>query len=230
MAIVLYLIEKTPWSVGILTALMILLCIYPILHFFKGKRARIAICGVAVLASATFGWKEWPKPSTQQSPPPPSQANASLAVATQLRPSEQINHLPRAAKGRSSGGVIPRVTKSADDDCPPGTGICMIGANNQGSNFETLDSSRGIIVKGSGSSVDNALAITGTPDDYAVSVGKTEEFIAQMSRYLLHRWKSLPTGEQQKKSADMEDLEKRIRAVEGNPKEVAPLLHQFANM
>jgi hypothetical protein len=77
MAIILFLIEKTPLTVIVLLLLMVGLSIYPILHFAKNSLIRgFLILGV-VIATALFGWGVWPvvEASPQKPPPPVQQTN-----------------------------------------------------------------------------------------------------------------------------------------------------------
>jgi hypothetical protein len=61
MAIVLFLIEKTPATISVLLGLMVLLLIYPLLHFFNGKIGRFVMFVVVLLVAVALGWGVWPK-------------------------------------------------------------------------------------------------------------------------------------------------------------------------
>jgi hypothetical protein len=55
MAIILFLVEKTPYTVASLLLLMVGLLIYPALHFFKRKGLRTAIFSTMAIGTAVFG-------------------------------------------------------------------------------------------------------------------------------------------------------------------------------
>jgi hypothetical protein len=61
MAIILFLVEKTPYTVVGLLALMIALSIYPIWHFASTRKTRIIFGVLAVIFAVVFGRIEWPK-------------------------------------------------------------------------------------------------------------------------------------------------------------------------
>lgn len=59
MAIILFLVEKSPAAIVVLLALMLGLVSYPILHFLSGRNARILAALFSVLFAAGLGWREW---------------------------------------------------------------------------------------------------------------------------------------------------------------------------
>jgi hypothetical protein len=61
MAIILFLVEKTPLTVVSLLTLMIALSIFPILHFARSSPIRIALMILAVIGAVALGRFEWPK-------------------------------------------------------------------------------------------------------------------------------------------------------------------------
>jgi hypothetical protein len=61
LAIPLYLVEKTPYSVAGLLTLMVALCVYPILHFAKSRNVRIVLGILLVIGTVILGRVEWPK-------------------------------------------------------------------------------------------------------------------------------------------------------------------------
>lgn len=60
MAIILFLVEKSPLTVVGVLVLMVALSIYPIFHFSKSNTVRgsLALCVIAV--AVFLGWREWP--------------------------------------------------------------------------------------------------------------------------------------------------------------------------
>ena len=81
MAIVLFLVEKTPFTVVGLLLLMVTLSVYPILHFVRRTNFRTAILACVTIGTLVFGWYVWPKSklpngqakSSAQPSTPPSQ-------------------------------------------------------------------------------------------------------------------------------------------------------------
>jgi hypothetical protein len=60
MAIILFLIEKTPTTILCLLSLMVTLLVYPVLHFVKNIRWRTVVFILCGLATLLFGWSVWP--------------------------------------------------------------------------------------------------------------------------------------------------------------------------
>jgi hypothetical protein len=81
-AIVLYLIEKTPVTVVALLTLMAILFIYPIFHFFKSEASRMAALALALIGIVIFGWFSWPA-----NPHEPAAGNPTPS-APQIRPDD----------------------------------------------------------------------------------------------------------------------------------------------
>jgi hypothetical protein len=71
MALVLFLVEKTPLTVGIVVACIAGLLIYPILHLVSSTGARIVVIEAMLVLVCLFGWSVWPKKNqiAQNSPP-----------------------------------------------------------------------------------------------------------------------------------------------------------------
>ena len=83
-AIILFLVEKTPAMVALLLVLLTLSLIYPVLHFFKRSRARVfCFSGVGLLV-AVLGVFVWPHPKKNASLIP----SAGPAVAPAPLPSD----------------------------------------------------------------------------------------------------------------------------------------------
>jgi len=60
MAIILFLVEKTPLTVILLLSLMVALAIYPILHFAKRIGVRIAAFSLFLIGTLLLGWSVMP--------------------------------------------------------------------------------------------------------------------------------------------------------------------------
>jgi hypothetical protein len=61
MTIILFLIEKTPWTAAILLLLMTGLLVYPVLHFVTRQKVRGMVFACLIIATALLGWMVWPK-------------------------------------------------------------------------------------------------------------------------------------------------------------------------
>ncbi len=96
MAIILFLVEKTPWVVGGLLPLMIGLCIYPIVHVTKSRFLRTTLLIVAVLATFVFGWKEWPKARLV------SQNTSGTSASIDSKPDQDQNKVPSTAESSTA--------------------------------------------------------------------------------------------------------------------------------
>jgi hypothetical protein len=127
MAIILFLVEKTPGTVLGLLAAMFLLLIYPILHFAKSGVVRIGLLLFAVVGTIYFGWLVWP---SKHQPPAEQTASNAPKSSSQGVPSESKNEAPP-----STAKPDPKTKKIAkskptppSQDCP--NGICIGGDNN----------------------------------------------------------------------------------------------------
>lgn len=70
LALILFLVDKTPITVGVMIASIVALLIYPIIHFFSSRMPRIAATAVMFALVCLFGWGVWPKKSQPQPSPP----------------------------------------------------------------------------------------------------------------------------------------------------------------
>jgi len=61
MAIVLFFVEKTRWSIVLLLCVMVLCSIYPIFHFLKKRFARVVVFALFMITTMLFGYQQWPK-------------------------------------------------------------------------------------------------------------------------------------------------------------------------
>jgi hypothetical protein len=114
LAIVLFLVEKTPLTVAILLLLLLAFSVYPILHFVRRRRNRWTAFALIFLAVVCFGWKTWPRKinltdSTVISGQPSSQnvapaiaVNPSPTVAASIKP-EDKSHQPKAPSSKQRG-------------------------------------------------------------------------------------------------------------------------------
>lgn len=74
-ALILFLAEKTPLTVGVMVAGIAALLIYPIIHFAPSWKTRIPVLIVMLALVGIFGWRSWPKieaPSQPASIPAPT--------------------------------------------------------------------------------------------------------------------------------------------------------------
>src|SRR6478672_13506587 len=61
MALVLYLVEKTPLSISMALAIMFVLLVYPILHYCHKTPTRVLVLIFVALATVALGYATWPK-------------------------------------------------------------------------------------------------------------------------------------------------------------------------
>jgi len=64
LAIILFLTEKSPVVVVLMLVLMVLLCVYPILHFVGSSRLGGLLFLRTFIAAVFLGWGVWPKKLT----------------------------------------------------------------------------------------------------------------------------------------------------------------------
>jgi hypothetical protein len=137
MAIALFLVEKTPYTVASLLLLIVGLLIYPVLHFCKRKLARICVFSIVVIGTAGFGWAVWPSPKpsegtnqgqpTQKQPNTTSQNTIPTQSTTQAAKEEST---PSSAVPKSKPTSSPLPTQSSVS-CAPGA-ICGISSGQTG--------------------------------------------------------------------------------------------------
>ena len=146
MAIVLYLIEKTPVIVSFLLVLMIFLCIYPVFHFFKQFSRRLLALILVLICTGLLGWHSWPrmpdnskKDATQQGPILSPAATKAIAqemakavprqhdVEKQLAPEQQKTQA-RVAISKKKSPIKSSDPVPPSQSCP--NGICIGGDNN----------------------------------------------------------------------------------------------------
>ena len=132
MAVILFLIEKTPLTVALSLVAMLGLAIYPILHFFRKLIIRLAVF-VAMLGIATLiGWQAWPiKSKSLGEVAAPSQVTPPSASQNPLA-TPKDNPAPIAkprAKSPPSQPVPPKPSMS--QECAPGA-VCAQSSGQQG--------------------------------------------------------------------------------------------------
>jgi hypothetical protein len=88
LAIVLFLVEKTQFTVVFFLMLMGLLLIYPVLHFFKGGIGRIVLSTIVFIGTFMLGWRVWPrnKMVTGENSKPLAQDTAALTPQSSAPP------------------------------------------------------------------------------------------------------------------------------------------------
>lgn len=114
-------------------------------------------------------------------------------------------------------------------DCPPGTAICVLGKDGTVSNVTATGFQNGLVDKGENDNFINILALAGKVSYYASSSTNTEEFIASWQAYHNKAWASLSQSDKEARLQKQTRIEARIRAVEGDPKAVEPLLFELMN-
>jgi hypothetical protein len=99
MALVLFWIDKTPWTAGFCIAAIAALMVYPVIHFVSHAVARIVVFIVLAVFLAVFGWSIWPKsryakPAMAATSPLPSQSQS----VEQQQPSDSQQAKPEKPK------------------------------------------------------------------------------------------------------------------------------------
>lgn len=134
MAIILFLVEKTPFTVVSLLVLMVALSVYPILHLVRRTNFRITVLAFMIIGTLVFGWYVWPrsklpidqaKSSIQSAAPPASQtAEQSPSQSSSPAPTQPLPAKPKLVhRPRASHAII---QQSSTGDCSPN----MIGSGN----------------------------------------------------------------------------------------------------
>jgi hypothetical protein len=138
MAIVLFLVEKTPFWVVTLLVLMLALSVYPILHFVRLRPLRV-ICLIAAFAvSVGIGWTVWPKVKTSATTaevPPKNTVKETIGATDEV---DVVVHHPtetgvavKVERKQSQGkkGKTPQ-SATVNQDC--GGGNCAISLGQRG--------------------------------------------------------------------------------------------------
>jgi hypothetical protein len=79
-ALILFIAEKTPLTVGLMIAGITGLFVFPINHFIRQLRWRIRAFAIMLILVVIFGWKSWPKKYVQPAPPPLLTASPSPII------------------------------------------------------------------------------------------------------------------------------------------------------
>jgi hypothetical protein len=131
MAIILFLVAKTPAIVVLLLIVMVGLAVYPILHFFQRGALRIVAAIVVLGVTALLGWHAWP--SKNPSNPPFVEVPATFVTpsATQS-PSVPANPSPSpTAKAKPSHSKAAPLQPPMSQECAPGAS-CAQSSGQQG--------------------------------------------------------------------------------------------------
>jgi hypothetical protein len=98
MALALVWMDKTPLGAGITIGCMSALIVYPVLHFVRSPKARVAALVFSWVAIGVFGWLIWPHHATLEAP-----------VATAKPPQQAPQPIPTPeAKDKSKPPAPPR--------------------------------------------------------------------------------------------------------------------------
>jgi hypothetical protein len=106
MALILFWVDKTPLTAGCTIAAMVLLVIFPVLHFLRSVTGRIFVLIILSVCIGIFGWKVWPtkvadsymKPSPAAPVQPDQQPAPSLIINQQAKDSNCANVVAKEAK------------------------------------------------------------------------------------------------------------------------------------
>ena len=131
MAIILFLLEKTPVTMILLLSLMDALAVYPILHFVKGIGGRIAVFTLFIIGTLLFGWRAMPRShsisvSNQETKQP--QQEPQQLKSEEKNPAQKQKPKPTGQQGsqatRGNGNASGNVNQNGDNN------TSVIGNNN----------------------------------------------------------------------------------------------------
>jgi hypothetical protein len=111
LALILFLVEKTPTAVRIIVVAIVALLLYPIKHFTSSRTAGWTALTVMVAAAGVFGWGVWPKPSSHVpvAVSPPNQPQSSITPNTDPKPPARQKQPPRVEKPTTAPGRTPPI-------------------------------------------------------------------------------------------------------------------------
>ncbi len=118
MAIVLFLVEKTPLSILLMLAAMFALLIYPTIHFFLKPSIRILVLGVCLVGIAGFGYRVWPH-SKQLETAEKVALGANTTQAPQTQQIPPIETTPKPSKRKPAPSSAKPEEKTKPDETPP---------------------------------------------------------------------------------------------------------------
>lgn len=141
LAIVLFLVEKTPTTIGVMLVFILGFLVYPIIHLVTSRSGR-AVASISTIAIVIlFGWLVWPRKTTdakpqvgQNSPAPPSAAPASTASSVKpeapaekknqengksVKPDKKQEPPPPAGTKSGDTNIKGDVNQSSSGDCSP---------------------------------------------------------------------------------------------------------------
>lgn len=111
MALILFVLEKTPLTIAVIIACVAALLIYPILHFVPSRKYRILFILVMIVAVCLFGWCVWPKrPQISPIVPPPAR---TVAIPTPSLPEKTPQHEHKIDRPHEDAGARPSTTTQA---------------------------------------------------------------------------------------------------------------------
>lgn len=114
MAIILFLVEKTPFTVVGLLVLMVALFAYPVLHFVPRINFRVALLACMLIGTIAFGWYVWPKsklPSDQAGSKSTSPESAATANSPAQGVTATTTQTAKVNKAQTSTPAKPKRTK-----------------------------------------------------------------------------------------------------------------------
>jgi hypothetical protein len=125
-AIILFLVEKTPLTVSGLLGLMVILSIYPILHLAQSKTVRLSLILCVIAGTVLFGWKVWPNrhvdaASQQKQEPSVQQSNQGDSNTNLNAPNNQgVIIIERSdPKAKSQLARIEKLLKTQQNNLTP---------------------------------------------------------------------------------------------------------------
>jgi len=147
MAIILFLVEKTPATVVSLLLLMLALSVYPILHFAKRIGVRMTVFSLFVVGTLLFGWYVWPhnhpisanNQETKQSPQEPQQPKSEEKKSTDEKKDtpptkKKSGKKPKEESAQSPNGTAPKEPSTK----PPQPNVTVNNAPNGIANSGTI--------------------------------------------------------------------------------------------
>lgn len=147
-------------------------------------------------------------------------------------PADSPVHKPKKHRIQSpQTAVAPAPAQStlpSAKDCPPDTAFCDVGEGGEWLGNISTGFSRGAVNEGKDTKFEGNLVVRERPEGYAKSPAKIEEYISIMEERQNKMWTGLPPAQLQIKLNQRAALEGQIRAVENDPKAVAPLLVRLA--
>jgi len=173
MALVLFWIDKTPFTAGLCIVAMAALLIYPVIHFVPSSRPRIVVFVVLAATLATFGWSIWPKRKTVLAGRFPG---APLQTSAQPSPQSQspINPAPNKIRTRSSNPPKPREIATVDPPPLPPQQTASGGNNGQVGGGVTTGDCSNVQIGGSNNQATTNCVRPASPNVQLITVYKNK--------------------------------------------------------